>query len=100
MAQSLERRRRARVLCAVALALAALGGLGAASAGPSPAARPSPFALPHRIVSLNACADEYLIALADRDQVAALTQFATDPSLSFYAAKAKTYPMSRGDAES
>jgi iron complex transport system substrate-binding protein len=54
---------------------------------------------PHRIVSLNACADEYLIALADKDQIAALTQFARDPNLSFYAAKARDYPYSQGQAE-
>lgn len=54
---------------------------------------------PNRIVSLNACADQYLIALADKDQVAALTQFARDPSLSYYADAARVYPFSQGQAE-
>ena len=54
---------------------------------------------PQRIVSLNACADEYLIALADKDQVAALTQYARDPGLSFYSDRARTYPYTQGQAE-
>jgi iron complex transport system substrate-binding protein len=68
--------------------------LGSAYAEPAPRAAP-----PRRIVSLNACADQYLIALADKDQIAALTQFASDPSLSFYADRAKAYPMTHGQAE-
>lgn len=64
--------------------------LGAASP-----ARPAP----QRIVSLNLCADQYLLALADRGQVAALTQFARDPEMSAGAAKAARYPFSRGGAE-
>lgn len=56
-------------------------------------------AAPRRIVSLNTCADQYLIALADRTQVAALTQFSRDPNLSFYADRAAAYPTTRGDAE-
>jgi len=39
---------------------------------------------PQRIVSTNLCADQYLIALADKSQIAGLTLFARDPSLSFY----------------
>jgi len=54
---------------------------------------------PQHIVSLNTCADQYLIALADKDQVAALTQFARDPSFSFYALRAKAYPVTQGQAE-
>src|ERR1700721_4359183 len=54
---------------------------------------------PQRIVSLNTCADQYLIALADKDQVAALTQFARDPGFSFYADRAKAYPVTQGQAE-
>jgi iron complex transport system substrate-binding protein len=56
-------------------------------------------AAPKRIVSLNACADEYLIALADKSQIAALTQFARDPQFSFFADQAKAYPYTRGQAE-
>ena len=73
---------------------AAVFSLLSASAAPSQHGPP-----PRRIVSLNACADEYLIALADKDQIAALTQFARDPNLSFYAAEARLYPTSQGQAE-
>lgn len=54
---------------------------------------------PHRIVSLNLCADQYLIALADPGRIAALTRFARDPAMSFAAAKAAALPVSRGAAE-
>src|SRR3546814_5234381 len=47
-------------------------------------------AAPRRIESLNLCADQLLIALADRDQIAALTQFARDPTLSHEAADRKS----------
>ncbi|GGO93643.1 ABC transporter substrate-binding protein [Stakelama pacifica] len=60
------------------------------------AAAPAP---PHRIVSLNLCADQYLLALADRDQIAALTQFARDPQMSAAAAAARNLPVSEGSAE-
>jgi iron complex transport system substrate-binding protein len=73
-----------------ALALVA----ASAAAGTPPAS-----ARPQRIVSLNACADDYLIALADKDQVAALTQYARDPSLSFFADRASGYPHTQGQAE-
>lgn len=76
------------------MAVAALFGLAFANAAPAP--HP---AAPQRIVSLNACADQYLIALADKGQIAALTQFARDPGLSFYADKARAYPASQGQAE-
>src|SRR5271167_3350439 len=76
------------------LAATVLLGLGLAPANGATAP-----ARPHRIVSLNACADQYLIALADKDQIAALTQFARDPNLSFYAARARDYPYTHGQAE-
>lgn len=62
----------------------------------STAAAPS---LPRRIVSLNLCADQYLIALADPSQIAALTRFARDPDMSAVAAQASSMPSSRGSAE-
>ena len=49
---------------------------------------------PKRVVSMNVCVDQYLIALADRGQVAALSNFARDPSLSFYAKNAAAWPIS------
>lgn len=54
---------------------------------------------PERIVSLNLCADQYLLALADPGQIAALTQFARDPLLSAAAPEAARMPLSRGSAE-
>jgi iron complex transport system substrate-binding protein len=78
---------------------AVLALFAAASAQSATLAAPPPAAAPHRIVSLNACADQYLIALADKDQIAALTQFARDPSLSFYADRAGVYPHTQGQAE-
>lgn len=61
------------------------------------AAYPAPQ--PKRIVSLNLCADQYLIALADHDQVSALTHNARNPALSFRAAEASDWPISDGNAE-
>ena len=54
---------------------------------------------PRRIVSLNLCGDQYLLALADRGQIAALTQFARDASLSAAADAAHGYPTIKGRAE-
>jgi iron complex transport system substrate-binding protein len=75
-------------------ALAAVPSVVCADTSPAPHR-----AVPHRIVSLNACADQYLIALADKDQIAALTQYARDTNLSFYADRARAYPTSQGQAE-
>jgi iron complex transport system substrate-binding protein len=46
-------------------------------------------AAPQRIVSLNLCADQYLLALADREQIAGLTHNADKPEMSAAAAQAK-----------
>jgi len=54
---------------------------------------------PQRIVSLNLCADQYLIALADKKQIAALTHHARNPALSYFAGKAQRYPISNGSGE-
>ncbi len=78
---------------AAALVALAVTAFGATAAGAPALVRPQ------RIVSLNACADQYLIALADKRQIVALTRYARDPSLSFYAAKAKDYPISQDQAE-
>jgi iron complex transport system substrate-binding protein len=56
-------------------------------------------AAPRRIVSLDLCADQLLIALADRGQVAALTEWARDPDLSAVAAQARGWPFTRRSAE-
>ncbi len=54
---------------------------------------------PQRIVSLNLCADQYLMALADPSQIVALSRFARDPEMSAGAAQAMRLPITRGGAE-
>ncbi|MFG1464150.1 ABC transporter substrate-binding protein [Xanthobacter sp. DSM 24535] len=54
---------------------------------------------PARIVSLNLCADELLLRLADRGAVASVTYLARDPRSSNVAALAKDVPVNRGLAE-
>jgi iron complex transport system substrate-binding protein len=67
----------------------------AATAAPAaPAAAP-----PRKIVSLNLCADQYLLALADPGQIAALTEFARDPEVSAAATAARTIRTTKGAAE-
>jgi iron complex transport system substrate-binding protein len=56
-------------------------------------------AAPSRIVSINLCADELLLALADPGQIAALSPYATDPTLSFLAGQAATFRHDAADAE-
>jgi iron complex transport system substrate-binding protein len=45
------------------------------------------------------CADQLVLALADRDQIAGLTRYAADPAMSAEAARAKGLPILRGAAE-
>ena len=52
-----------------------------------------------RVVSLNLCADAYLMAFADKAQVLALTPQSRDPSLSAFHAAAQDYPISDGQVE-
>lgn len=75
----------------MALAIACVAALPVAV---TPAA-----ARPQRIVSLNLCADQYLMALADPGQIAALSPYARDPDISAGAAVAKRLPVVRGHAE-
>lgn len=53
-----------------------------------------------RVVSLNLCADAYLMAFADKAQVLALTPQSRDPSLSAFYAEAESYPITDGQVES
>jgi len=62
-------------------------------------ATPSAAAAPARIVSINLCADELLLALADPGQIAALSPFAADPDMSFMADQAKALRHDAGEAE-
>lgn len=54
---------------------------------------------PQRIVSLNMCTDQLLLALADPDQIAGLSRFAGDARLSFAADQAGPYPQLPAAAE-
>jgi iron complex transport system substrate-binding protein len=54
---------------------------------------------PHRIVSFNLCADQLLLALADPGQIAGLSPYAGDLSLSVMAAQAGNYPRLGWDTE-
>ena len=75
------------------LCLAATGGDLTANATP-----PNP-PMPRRIISLNLCADQLVLALADRSQIAGLTHNATDPQMSAAAAQARGLPILNGSAE-
>lgn len=79
--------RRKASFPAIVAALACL-----AAAGPGRAA-------PARVVSLNLCADQLLLALADPGQIAALSRFSRDPELSAAAAAAARFPVLRGGVE-
>ena len=54
---------------------------------------------PQRIVSLNLCTDQMLLALADREQIASLSPLVRDASISFMAEKAAGVPVNDGRAE-
>ncbi len=67
--------------------------------GAQPPDRPATVHPPRRVVSLSLCADELVIALADRPQIAALTEWARDPQLSIYADRAAHLPFTHRSAE-
>ena len=54
---------------------------------------------PQHIVSINLCADELLVTLADRGQIAALSVYATDPDLSYVPDAARVFPHDAANAE-
>jgi iron complex transport system substrate-binding protein len=54
---------------------------------------------PRRVVSLNLCADQMLLALADRDQIASLSPLAADPALSYLADRVGSLPVNDGKGE-
>jgi iron complex transport system substrate-binding protein len=83
---------------ALAAAAALLGGAGLLWAT-SPAPRAKAPAVPQRIVSINLCADQLVLALADRGQIAGLTKNATDVEMSGEAAKAAGIPLLSNSAE-
>ncbi len=55
--------------------------------------------IPAHVVSLNLCADQLLLALADRRQIAGVTVYAADPGMSAAAGAARGVPTTRGTAE-
>jgi len=57
-------------------------------------------AKPQRVVSLNLCTDEMLLALGDREQIASLSFLIRDPSLSIMVDEAEGLPLNDGRAES
>lgn len=54
---------------------------------------------PKRVVSLNLCADELILALAEPDQIASLSWLSQDPEMTWDAAQAAGYPANRGGVE-
>jgi len=54
---------------------------------------------PKRIVSFNLCADQLVVALADPEQIAGLSPYATNPALSIVARQAQRYPSLGWQAE-
>lgn len=79
-------------------ATALLGGAGLLwAAVPAPHAKAP--AVPKHIVSINLCADQLVLALADRGQIAGLTHNATDPEMSGEAAAARGLPLLSNSAE-
>jgi iron complex transport system substrate-binding protein len=62
-----------------------------------PTARADP---PRRVVSFNVCGDQLVLALADPEQIAGLSPYATDPDVSVVAGKARAYRRLDWQAES
>jgi iron complex transport system substrate-binding protein len=80
-----------RVLCCGALVVALLAAAGGTAAAAEP---------PRRVVSFNVCADQLVVALAAPDQVAALSPYATNPTLSAVAEEARRFRRIGWHAES
>lgn len=78
------------------LMIAALGS--ALWAKDAPSGRSTGFA-PRRIVSVNLCADQLVLALADRSQIAGLTRNAADREMSAEADRARGLPLLSSSAE-
>jgi iron complex transport system substrate-binding protein len=57
-------------------------------------------AAPKRVVSFNLCADQLVVALADPEQIAGLSPYATDAGLSVVADKARAFRKADWQAES
>lgn len=68
--------------------------LAVLAASPLAAAEP-----PLRIISLNLCTDQLLLALADQSTIASVTNLARDCTISAYCREAATVPINYGTAE-
>jgi iron complex transport system substrate-binding protein len=64
------------------------------------AAGPASAAPPQRIVSLNLCADQLVVLLAEPSRIAALSKLARDRQLSYVAEQAEGFPLAQPNAES
>lgn len=80
-----------RALIALAFAVSACGG-------PAPPPPTTNASYPQRVVSLDYCADQFVLELADRDQIAALSPHARD-DYSYMRARALGLPRARPDTE-
>lgn len=56
--------------------------------------------VPERVVSLNLCADQLLLALGDRSQIASLSPLVRDPEISLFAQAASRLATNDGKGES
>jgi len=81
------------------LLVAATGFAAFASPASAPASQGAESHRPHRIVSVNLCSDQLLLALGDRDQIAALSSNAAKPEMSAGAARTKGLRILSGSAE-
>ena len=77
----------ARTLCVAAAWLAACIA-GAAAAGPLPT-----------VASINVCADQHLLSLADPEQILTVSWLAADPEESLFAREAQRHTLNYGTAE-
>lgn len=94
------RRIAAALLVLAVLAPAPVRAEGAGEAVPSAApARAAASPAPRRIASLNLCADELVLRLADPGRVISVTFLAQDPQASNVADLARNVPVNRGLAE-
>ncbi len=56
-------------------------------------------AKPERIVSLNLCADQLVVLLADKERIASLTHLALDPNVSYVSERVADHRINHGGAE-
>jgi len=54
---------------------------------------------PKRVVSLNLCTDQLLVALADPEQILSLSPLVRDPNISSLADRASEFPINKGSGE-